>query len=73
MPKTTTDTDRTAASPQTGAEVAVPECPFCGSDAVERELSFGSALSKRQYSCRDCATVFEGIRWVACRPSSADE
>lgn len=55
------------------APVATPECPFCGSGAVDRELAFGSALSKRQYSCRDCATVFEGIRWVERRPSAADQ
>lgn len=52
--------------------VPTPECPFCGSDAVERELAFGSALSKRQYSCLDCTTVFEGVRWVDRRPSAAD-
>jgi ribosomal protein L37AE/L43A len=61
------------ASAPASADVAVPECPFCGSDAVERELSFGSALSKRQYCCQDCTTVFEGIRWVECRPSAADK
>lgn len=60
------------ASTSSSADVAVPECPFCGSEAVERELSFGSALSKRQYCCQDCTTVFEGIRWVDCRPSAAD-
>lgn len=66
-------TSASTGSTQTGADVAVPECPFCGSADVERELTFGSALSKRQYSCRDCNTVFEGIRWVKCRPSAADE
>lgn len=54
------------------ATVATPECPFCGSADVERELSFGSALSKRQYCCQDCTTVFEGIRWVERRPTAAD-
>lgn len=55
------------------SSAAVPQCPFCGSDDVERELSFGSALSKRQYCCLACTTVFEGIRWVERRPSAADQ
>ncbi|MFW5918143.1 MAG: hypothetical protein ACOCR0_01545 [Haloferacaceae archaeon] len=53
--------------------VGTPPCPFCGSTDVERELSFGSALSKRQYCCQDCTTVFEGIRWVERRPTAADK
>jgi transposase-like protein len=48
-----------------------PNCPFCGSTDVTRELAFGSALSKSQYACGDCDTVFERIRWEARRPREA--
>ncbi|MFB6097401.1 MAG: hypothetical protein ABEJ74_08435 [Haloferacaceae archaeon] len=66
-PTGTTPTATTSESLKDGA----PSCPFCGSEEVRRELAFGSALSKSQYSCTNCDTVFERIRWEARRPTSA--
>lgn len=39
------------------------ECPHCGSSDVEQESAFGSEVSKSQYYCRDCRTVFERIKY----------
>lgn len=77
MSEHTTDTAsrRPRRSPTAGLSESVadgaPDCPFCGSEDVARELAFGSALSKSQYACRACDTVFERIRWEARRPSDA--
>ena len=68
---TRSDTGTPRASPSTAD--GLPHCPFCGSEDVQRELAFGSALSKSQYSCRSCTTVFERIRWEKRRPTSAHE
>lgn len=68
---------RTTATPTAATSESLadgnPSCPFCGSEEVVRELAFGSALSKSQYCCSACDTVFERIRWEKRRPRSADE
>lgn len=42
---------------------ANPECPFCGSTETERESRFGSEVSKSQYYCHGCKTVFERLKY----------
>lgn len=50
-----------------------PSCPFCGSEDVEVELPFGSALSKSQLSCQECDSIFERIRWEGQHPDDLIE
>ncbi|MBV0925967.1 hypothetical protein KTS45_17325 [Halomicroarcula limicola] len=45
-----------------------PECPFCGSRETERESKFGSEISKSQYYCHGCKTVFERLKYDGKSP-----
>lgn len=47
-----------------------PTCPFCGSTAVALESAFGSEISKSQYYCNDCSSVFERIKFDGKRPNT---
>ena len=47
-----------------------PECPFCGSTDTEVESAFGSEVSKTQYYCHGCATVFERIKFDGDLPDT---
>ena len=38
------------------------ECPWCGSDSVERVSEYGSHLMVAQYICRECRSPFERIK-----------
>ena len=67
------------ANPESDAGAAVdddredpPEavCPFCGSDDSELESTFGSEVSKSQYYCNNCHTVFERIKYDGAMPST---
>lgn len=49
---------------------AKPTCPFCGSADVELESAFGSEISKSQYYCNKCSTVFERIKFDGKRPNT---
>jgi transposase-like protein len=55
--------ERTADTPQ-------PTCPFCESTDVTRESAFGSEISKSQYYCHGCATVFERLKYDGKRPDT---
>lgn len=48
-------------------------CPFCGSDDTEIESTFGSEVSKSQYYCRGCRTVFERIKYDGATPATGRE
>ncbi|WP_202614559.1 PaaD-like zinc ribbon domain-containing protein [Halostella litorea] len=52
------------------ADVETPyvECPHCGSGDVEQESKFGSEISKSQYYCNGCNTVFERIKYDGKQP-----
>jgi transposase-like protein len=52
--------------------VSDPEvvCPFCGSTDTERESAFGSEISKMQYYCNGCHTVFERIKFDGKQPDT---
>ena len=43
-------------------------CPFCGSSDSELESTFGSEVSKSQYYCNNCHTVFERIKYDGAMP-----
>ncbi|GGC66477.1 hypothetical protein [Haloferax sulfurifontis] len=45
-------------------------CPFCGSGDTERESRFGGEVSKSQYYCNGCRTVFERIKYDGAIPST---
>ena len=45
-------------------------CPFCGSDDSELESTFGSEVSKSQYYCNSCHTVFERIKYDGAMPDT---
>lgn len=47
-----------------------PACPFCESTDVERESAFGSEISKTQYYCHGCNTLFERIKYDGERPDT---
>jgi transposase-like protein len=47
-----------------------PECPFCGSESTERESAFGSEISKSQYYCCDCNTMFERLKYDGKSPDT---
>lgn len=47
-----------------------PECPFCGSTDTELESAFGSEVSKTQYYCNGCTTVFERIKFDGDLPDT---
>ena len=60
----TPDAEREDAAPTAAdADDAGPECPFCGSTDTEIESAFGSEVSKTQYYCNGCTTVFERIKF----------
>lgn len=46
------------------------ECPFCGSTDTELESAFGSEVSKSQYWCRNCRTVFERLKYDGRSPDT---
>ncbi|SEH51493.1 MULTISPECIES: hypothetical protein [Halopenitus] len=58
------ETDRDADEPTVG-------CPFCDSTDVEQESQFGSEISKSQYYCNGCHTVFERIKYDGKRPDTS--
>ncbi|WP_425607779.1 hypothetical protein [Natrinema salsiterrestre] len=45
-------------------------CPFCDSEDTEQESAFGSEISKTQYYCNDCNTVFERIKYDGANPDT---
>lgn len=45
-------------------------CPFCESTDTERESAFGSEISKAQYYCNGCNTVFERIKFDGENPDT---
>ncbi|WP_449404316.1 PaaD-like zinc ribbon domain-containing protein [Halalkalicoccus subterraneus] len=45
-------------------------CPFCDSADTERESAFGSEISKMQYYCNSCNTVFERIKFDGKQPDT---
>ncbi|WP_227015855.1 hypothetical protein [Haloarcula sp. JP-L23] len=45
-----------------------PECPFCGSRDTEQESAFGSEISKSQYYCHGCNTMFERLKYDGKSP-----
>lgn len=47
-----------------------PTCPFCGSREVKRESTFGSEISKTQYYCQSCQTMFERLKYDGKRPDT---
>ena len=52
------------------ANPAGAECPFCGSTETEVESAFGSEVSKTQYYCHGCSTVFERIKFDGNLPET---
>lgn len=46
------------------------ECPFCGSTETEVEAAFGSEVSKTQYYCNGCTTVFERLKFDGDLPDT---
>jgi len=48
-------------------------CPFCGSEDVELESTFGSEVSKSQYYCNSCHTIFERIKYDGAMPDTGRE
>lgn len=52
---------------QTELEVS---CPFCESTDTEQESAFGSEISKTQYYCHGCNTVFERIKYDGANPDT---
>lgn len=45
-------------------------CPFCDSEDTEQESAFGSEISKTQYYCNGCNTVFERIKYDGANPDT---
>ncbi|MFB6093111.1 MAG: hypothetical protein ABEK02_08885 [Haloquadratum sp.] len=52
------------------AETAEAVCPFCGSSDTELESTFGTEISKSQYYCNGCHTVFERIKYDGAMPET---
>lgn len=48
----------------------VVACPFCESTDTEQESAFGSEISKTQYYCNRCHTVFERIKYDGENPDT---
>jgi transposase-like protein len=42
--------------------VSAPECPFCGSAAVERVGQWGGQILTAQWRCAACNSYFEAVR-----------
>jgi transcription elongation factor Elf1 len=53
-----------------GGNPTTAECPFCGSTDTEVESAFGSEVSKTQYYCNNCTTVFERIKFDGNLPDT---
>lgn len=47
-----------------------PACPFCGSTDTDRHSRFGSEVSKSQYYCNGCNTIFERIKYDGDLPDT---
>jgi hypothetical protein len=62
--------DATAGTDRGNDEPTV-RCPFCESTDVEQESQFGSEISKSQYYCNGCHTVFERIKYDGKRPDTS--
>lgn len=45
-------------------------CPYCESTDTEQESAFGSEISKTQYYCNGCNTVFERIKYDGENPDT---
>ncbi|MFC6763742.1 hypothetical protein [Natrinema soli] len=45
-------------------------CPFCESTDTKQESAFGSEISKTQYYCNSCNTVFERIKYDGSNPDT---
>ena len=45
-------------------------CPFCESENTEQESAFGSEISKTQYYCNGCNTMFERIKFDGANPDT---
>ena len=43
---------------------AHPACPHCGGHRTRLESAFGSVIGTAQYSCPDCRSVFEHVKWA---------
>jgi acyl-CoA thioesterase FadM len=41
---------------------SAPDCPFCGSGAVERVGQWGGQIITAQWRCQACNTYFEAVR-----------
>lgn len=67
----TRDTEPDSDRNDVDSPVAV--CPFCESDDTELESTFGSEVSKSQYYCQECRTVFERIKYDGTTPSTGRE
>ena len=48
-------------------------CPFCGSADTELESTFGSEVSKSQFYCNGCHTIFERIKYDGAMPDTGRE
>lgn len=46
------------------------ECPFCGSEEVERLSRFGTEISKQGYFCTTCRSPFERMKYDGRRPDT---
>jgi transposase-like protein len=44
------------------AAVSALQCPFCGSESVERVAQWGGQIITAQWRCQSCASYFEVIR-----------
>lgn len=40
----------------------LPDCPFCGSVAVERIGQWGGQIITAQWRCLECGSYFEAVR-----------
>ncbi|MGQ4555370.1 PaaD-like zinc ribbon domain-containing protein [Halobellus sp. GM3] len=56
-----------------GADGPEAACPFCGSTDTELESTFGTEISKSQYYCNGCQTVFERIKYDGAMPDTGRE
>lgn len=48
---------------ENGTDEESHECPYCGSTDTELESAWGSEVSKSQYYCNGCHSVFERIKF----------
>ncbi|MDT3437742.1 hypothetical protein [Haloarcula sp. 1CSR25-25] len=59
-----------ASETNSSSEPIRPECPFCGSNDTEQESAFGSEISKSQYYCHSCNTMFERLKYDGKSPDT---